>query len=515
MVTFSRPVMAGSTAAYWPARPMTRRTCSGRRRASMPATRSSPPSGRTSVATERTNVVLPAPLGPSTATTWPLSATRSSPFSACTLPKLRVRPWASTIGVLMSPSPSNRNGMFCSDFNGTDRSIQGFSGSERSVHVEWDHDSDLSGAAERPQGPGGPQRRDDPGGRPGGGPGGPRRAGVRRRPRGGRGHERAVPPLSQQGGPDPAPVHDRAPDLHRPRRGLPRRRRRPLGGLRHLHAPGGRGQHSRPDAAPGRHLHPRRDAEPDVRVRRHPQRPAVRAHPGRRRDPRRRRRGRPGADLRADSGHRLWRLARAHRPAAPAESGPDAGGPAGRSSHPRAARAHRDRRGVRGPLDPPDLTADRIKSAIAYFPTCSGHLEVASGARRTGGGVVAADVIHLQVVAAGDAPDDDEAIAESALALGHELAELDVDEVQPVAAGEAPEGAKGIELLALGGLLIKLGQSSRVLREVVDAVRDWVGRTGSRSVKLTVDGDVLEVTGASSADVKQLIDAWVQRHSEP
>jgi hypothetical protein len=128
---------------------------------------------------------------------------------------------------------------------------------------------------------------------------------------------------------------------------------------------------------------------------------------------------------------------------------------------------------------------------------------------------VAADVIHLQVVPAGDVPDDDEAIAESALALGQELAELDVDEVRPVAAGEAPEGAKGIELLALGGLLIKLAQSAQVLRQVVDAVRDWVGRTGARSVKLTLDGDVLEVTGASGADMKKLIDAWVQRHSEP
>ena len=124
-----------------------------------------------------------------------------------------------------------------------------------------------------------------------------------------------------------------------------------------------------------------------------------------------------------------------------------------------------------------------------------------------------ADVIHLQVVPAGDAPDD-EALAESALALGHELAELDVDEVSPVAAGEAPAGAKGVELLALGGLLIKLGRSSRVLRQVVDAIRDWVGRTGAGSVKMTVDGDVLELTGASSADVKQLIDAWIQRHSE-
>ena len=35
---FSRPVMASSTAAYWPARPMTERTCRGCRKASMPAT---------------------------------------------------------------------------------------------------------------------------------------------------------------------------------------------------------------------------------------------------------------------------------------------------------------------------------------------------------------------------------------------------------------------------------------------------------------------------------------------
>jgi hypothetical protein len=128
--------------------------------------------------------------------------------------------------------------------------------------------------------------------------------------------------------------------------------------------------------------------------------------------------------------------------------------------------------------------------------------------------VVGADVIHLQVLPSGAAPEDDEAIAESALALSHELAELDVDEVVPVTAGAAPAGAKGIELLALGGLLVKLGQSTQVLRQVVDAIRDWVGRGEARSVRMTVDGDVLEITGASSTDVKQLIDAWVQRHSE-
>jgi PAS domain-containing protein len=127
---------------------------------------------------------------------------------------------------------------------------------------------------------------------------------------------------------------------------------------------------------------------------------------------------------------------------------------------------------------------------------------------------VVAGVILLQVVPAGDAPDDDEALAESALALGDELAELDVDEVVPVAAGEIPEGAKGVELLALGALVVKLAGSARALRQVVDAIRDWVGRTDGRTVRMAVDGDVLEVTGASSTDVKQLIDAWVQRHGD-
>jgi hypothetical protein len=127
---------------------------------------------------------------------------------------------------------------------------------------------------------------------------------------------------------------------------------------------------------------------------------------------------------------------------------------------------------------------------------------------------VATNVIRLQVVPTGDGAPDDEALAESALALGLDLAELDVEEVVPASAGGAPAGAKGVELLALGGLLVKLGRSTGVLGDVVDAIRDWVGRTGTRSVKMTVDGDVVEITGASTTEVKQLIDAWVERHSD-
>ena len=98
MTRFSRPVSAGSTAACWPARPITRRTLSGRATASMPATCREPPSGRSSVATERTNVVLPAPLGPSTAVTAPAGATRSRPSRAATSPNCLRRPVATMAG---------------------------------------------------------------------------------------------------------------------------------------------------------------------------------------------------------------------------------------------------------------------------------------------------------------------------------------------------------------------------------------------------------------------------------
>lgn len=120
-------------------------------------------------------------------------------------------------------------------------------------------------------------------------------------------------------------------------------------------------------------------------------------------------------------------------------------------------------------------------------------------------------LVHLEVVVLADDPDPDW-VAENVAALGAELGDLDVDDVEPAVGGEAPEGAKGVELLAIGALLVKLQRSSRVLQQVVDAVRDWAGRTGTRTVKMTVDGDVLEISGASTGDVKQLIDAWVERH---
>ena len=83
---FSRPVRYSSTAAYWPDRPIERRTPWGSAATSMPLTTARPESGVSSVVRIRTAVVLPAPLGPSSPSTDPAGTSRSTPSRARTSP---------------------------------------------------------------------------------------------------------------------------------------------------------------------------------------------------------------------------------------------------------------------------------------------------------------------------------------------------------------------------------------------------------------------------------------------
>jgi hypothetical protein len=117
--------------------------------------------------------------------------------------------------------------------------------------------------------------------------------------------------------------------------------------------------------------------------------------------------------------------------------------------------------------------------------------------------------IELQAV-----PDTDvEELAQLTDRLRAELLDLDVDAVQHPVRGEVPEDSKGASLVAVGELLVRLVTSPEVLVSVIGGVRSWLGRNRVRSVKLTLGGDALEVTGASSAEQDRLIELWVARHA--
>jgi Effector Associated Constant Component 1 len=97
--------------------------------------------------------------------------------------------------------------------------------------------------------------------------------------------------------------------------------------------------------------------------------------------------------------------------------------------------------------------------------------------------------------------------------LGAELRELDVDSVQPAGQRPAPDGAKGVAT-SLTELLITMSGAGGVLSTVVATIRDWLGRRrDAGKVVLTIDGDTLELTSATTAERAELVDAFVRRHS--
>ncbi|WP_433510861.1 caspase, EACC1-associated type [Nonomuraea sp. CA-143628] len=95
--------------------------------------------------------------------------------------------------------------------------------------------------------------------------------------------------------------------------------------------------------------------------------------------------------------------------------------------------------------------------------------------------------------------------------LRGELLELDILDVAPET-GEPPPGARAILSFAVGGLVISLAGMD-LLAAVVNAVTAWLQRDQNRSVKLGVDGDLLELTGVPSREQRRLTDEWLRRRA--
>ncbi len=96
--------------------------------------------------------------------------------------------------------------------------------------------------------------------------------------------------------------------------------------------------------------------------------------------------------------------------------------------------------------------------------------------------------------------------------LRQEILALDVDAVSPVSAGPAPPDSKGLELAAIGTLLVYAKSSLPLVSAVVSAVRAWVQRGASpgRTLKVTVDGKTLELSAATDDQQQQVVDEFLR-----
>jgi hypothetical protein len=115
--------------------------------------------------------------------------------------------------------------------------------------------------------------------------------------------------------------------------------------------------------------------------------------------------------------------------------------------------------------------------------------------------------VDVGVEADADAAELDEATTQ----LREELLELDVDAVDRPAGDPPPPGARAAEAMVLGTLLVGLGRET--IGAVVRTIEAWIARRSSRTVKVTIGGDSIELSNISDDDQHRLIESFVARHA--
>jgi hypothetical protein len=97
--------------------------------------------------------------------------------------------------------------------------------------------------------------------------------------------------------------------------------------------------------------------------------------------------------------------------------------------------------------------------------------------------------------------------------LRSELRSLDVEAVDRIDQDEAPEGAKG-DPSSWMAMLVTLSTAGGVFTSLVGVVGNWLAsHRGTHRISLTIDGDSIELDRASIDERRELIEAFVSRHS--
>jgi hypothetical protein len=110
---------------------------------------------------------------------------------------------------------------------------------------------------------------------------------------------------------------------------------------------------------------------------------------------------------------------------------------------------------------------------------------------------------------------DTEELEELTQQLREELMELNVESVDLVRAGEEPVGAKVVEPVSWGTIVVTLLAAGGVVTTLINAIQSWLTRHEQRSIIIKINGDQLEIKGISSQEQQKLVDAWISRHTKP
>lgn len=113
----------------------------------------------------------------------------------------------------------------------------------------------------------------------------------------------------------------------------------------------------------------------------------------------------------------------------------------------------------------------------------------------------------------GPSSTSEETLADDTQRLRRELVELSLHSVEFGRDSTAmPSGARAADLVSVGELVVTIATSTVAVKGLVDIVHSWVDRQKSRVVRLSIDDDVLEITGMSSRQAIELAHRWADRH---
>ncbi|MGZ5398741.1 MAG: effector-associated constant component EACC1 [Nocardioides sp.] len=117
--------------------------------------------------------------------------------------------------------------------------------------------------------------------------------------------------------------------------------------------------------------------------------------------------------------------------------------------------------------------------------------------------------IRVEFVSAPDA--DPEEIDALTRALRAEILEVDeVDRVEQATAGPAPDGSKGLDVAAIGALVVGVAPGIQAVAKVIEVVRGWLANRSPSTPPLQMSiGDKTITVVANKEQQDELVAAFV------
>jgi hypothetical protein len=93
------------------------------------------------------------------------------------------------------------------------------------------------------------------------------------------------------------------------------------------------------------------------------------------------------------------------------------------------------------------------------------------------------------------------------------LLELDIESADLLTRGQPPSDTRSGEIFVAGALTVMLARSKELVTKLIESVKWWTSLGAGRSVRLELDGDVLELNGLTREDQRKLIQLFINRHT--